>query len=101
VAEVLVMERRYQAFVAAVERAIKDADPIGLLKGGAPADEYSPEIGAIVPRVRNAQSVDEITAVLHEEFVRWFGNDTAGRRQAYEAPARQIWPALLEFRKGA
>lgn len=70
------MERRYQAFVAAVERAIKDADPIGLLKGGAPADEYSPEIGAIVPRVGDAQSVDEISAVLHEEFVRWFGNDT-------------------------
>lgn len=69
------MEQRYQAFVVAVERAIKDADPIGLLKGGAPADEYSPEIGAIVPRVGNAQSVDEITAVLHEEFVRWFGND--------------------------
>jgi hypothetical protein len=39
--------------------------------------------------------------VLHEEFVRWSGNDTAGRRQAYEAPARQVWPALLEFRRGA
>ncbi len=95
------MERRYKALLTAVERAIHDADPIGLLEGGAPADEYSPEIGTIVPRVGNAQSVDEITAVLYEEFVRWFGNDTAGPRQAYEAPARQIWPAVLEFRQGA
>jgi hypothetical protein len=92
------MERRYQTFVAAVERAINDADPIGLLEGGAPADEYSPEIGTIVPRVGNAQSVDETTAVLHEEFVRWFGNETAGPGEAYEAPARHIWRAVLEFR---
>ena len=92
---------RYRFLVAAVERAINDADPIGLLKGGAPADEYSSEIGAIVPRVVNAQSVDEITAVLYEEFVRWFDDQTAGPRQAYEAPARQIWPALLELRQGA
>jgi hypothetical protein len=84
---------------AAVERAINDADPIGLLEGGAPADEYSPEIGTIVPRVANAQSVDEITAVLHEEFVRWFGDETAGPRQVYEAPARQIWRTLLEIRQ--
>ena len=93
------METRYQALVEAVERAINDADPIGLLEGGAPADEYSPEIGTIVPRVVNAQSVDEVTAVLHEEFLRWFGDDTAGPRQGYEVPARQIWGALLEYRK--
>lgn len=94
------MKARHQALVAAVERAINDADPIGLLEGGAPADEYSPEIGTIVPRVVNAQNVDEITAVLHEEFLRWFGDDTAGPRHPYEAPAGKIWEAVLEFRKG-
>ena len=97
----MVRETRYQAVVAAVEHAINEADPIGLLEGGAPADEYSPEIGTIVPRLVNAQSVDEVTAVLHEEFLRWFGGDTAGSRQAYEAPARQIWGALLEYRKSS
>jgi hypothetical protein len=95
------METRYQSLVAAIEHAINEADPIGLLKGGAPADEYGPEIGTIVPRMVNAQSADEITTVLHEEFSRWFGDDTAGPRQAYEVPARQIWNALLELRKGA
>jgi len=84
------METRYKTLAAAVERAISEADPIGLLEGGAPAHEYSPEIGTIVPRVVSAQSVDEVTAVLHEEFLRWFGSDTAGPRQAYEAPALRI-----------
>ena len=84
VAELLMMETRYQALFAAVERAINDA---------------APEIGTIVPRVVNAQSVEEVTTVLHEEFLRWFGDDTAGPRHAYEAPAGKIWKALLEFRK--
>ena len=93
------MKARYQSFVVAVERAIADSDPIGLLEGGAPADEYGPEIGTIVPRVLNAQSVEEVTSVLHQEFLGWFGDDTAGPRHAYEAPAGEIWKALLEFRK--
>jgi hypothetical protein len=95
------MERRYQALVTAVERAINDSDPIGLLEGGAPADEYGPEIGTIVPRVVNARSADEVTAMLHEEFLRWFGEETAGPAQAYEATARDIWGAVIEFRKSA
>jgi hypothetical protein len=93
------METPYQALVAAVEWAINEADPIGLLEGGAPADEYSPEIGTIVPRVVNAQNADEVAAILHEEFLRWFGDDTAGPRQAYEAPGVRIWDALMEYRK--
>ena len=82
------MDSRYQAVVAAVEDAINEADPVALLEGGAPADEYGPEVGTIVPRVVNAQSVEEVTTVLYEEFLRWFGDDTAAPRQAYEAPAR-------------
>jgi hypothetical protein len=95
------MKARYQSLVAAVARAIDDADPIGLLEGGAPADEYGPEIGTIVPRVVKARNADEVTAMLHEEFLRWFGEETAGPAQAYEAAARDIWGAVIEFRKSA
>ena len=94
------MKAAHEMLVKAVERAINEADPIGLLELGAPSDEYAPEIGTIIPRLVNARDVDEVTAVLHEEFVRWFGSDTAGPRQPYEAPGRQIWRALLEFREG-
>lgn len=93
------MDRRYQVLVAAVECAINEADPIGLLEAGAPADEYGSEIGTILPRIANAQRPDDVTDVLHEEFLRWFGDGTAGPRQAYEAPARRIWDALLEYRR--
>lgn len=90
---------RYQALRAAVERVVNEADPVGLLEGGAPADEYSPELGTIVPRVAKAQSVEEVTTVLHEEFVRWFGGDNASPRDAYDTAAAKIWEAVLDFRQ--
>ena len=93
------MNKRYQALAAAIERAINEADLIGLLEAGAPADEYGSEVGTILPRITNAQRPDDVTDVLHEEFLRWFGDGTAGPRQAYEAPARRIWEALLEYRR--
>lgn len=93
------MDMRYQDLVAAVERAINEADPIGLVAGGAPSDEYAPEIGTIIPLLANAHRPDDVTGVLHGEFVRWFGEGTAGPRQAYEAAARRIWDALLEYRR--
>jgi len=90
------VDKRYQDLVAAVERAINDADPIRLLAGGAPSDEYASEIGTIIPLLANAHRPDDVTGVLHGEFLRWFGEGTAGPRQAYEASARQIWDALPE-----
>ena len=88
----------YQRLVAAVERAINDADPIRLLGVGAPADEYSPEIGTILPRLAGVQDVSDVTNVLHEEFVRWFDRRIAGPMETYEAPAHRIWAAILEHR---
>jgi hypothetical protein len=81
-----------------VEHAINEADPIRLLDIGAPADEYSPEIGTILPRLAGVQGVRGVTNVLHEEFVRWFDQGIAGPSEAYEAPARRIWAAVLEYR---
>ena len=65
------MKTAYEVRVAAVERAINEADPIGLLDICAPSDEYAPEIGTIIPRLVNAQGVDEVTAVRHAEFLPW------------------------------
>jgi hypothetical protein len=90
---------KYETLAAAVGRAIDEADPIGLLGMGCPGDEYSPEIGTIVPRVSKASSAGEVRRILHEEFVRWFGEGTAGSEEAYEQPALRIWEAVTEFRR--
>jgi hypothetical protein len=90
---------RYQHLVAAVGRAIDEADPIRLLEIGAPGDEYGPEIDAILPRLATVERLDDVTDVLHEEFLRWFGQGVAGPRDGYEAPARRIWDAVVEYRQ--
>jgi len=90
---------RYQHLVAAVGRAIDEADPIRLLEIGAPGDEYAPEIGAILPRLATVERLTGVTDGLHEEFLRWFGHGVAGRRDAYEAPACRIWDTVVEYRQ--
>ncbi len=91
-------DTRRRVLALAVARAIDDADPIGLLASGAPADEYAREIGTILPRIADTNGVDDVVVILHEEFSRWFGADKAGPRQAYRRPASRIWEAVREYR---
>jgi hypothetical protein len=53
----------YQRLVAAVELATNEADPIRLLEAGAPTDEYSPEIAAILPRLDGVQGFSDVIDV--------------------------------------
>ena len=76
------MDTRYQILVAAVERAINEADPIGLPEIGAPSDEYAPEIRTILSRLESAKRLDDVTVVLHEEFLHRFGDGVAAPRES-------------------
>jgi SMI1/KNR4 family protein SUKH-1 len=51
---------RHSVLAEAVGSAIDEADPIGLLAMGCPGDEYSQEMGAIVPRVSKASDSSEV-----------------------------------------
>ncbi len=65
-------------------------DPIGI-NFGSNADEYEAEAGTVIPRLSACASVDDVANVLHEEFIRWFGADTAGDRARYAPLAQEIW----------
>jgi hypothetical protein len=81
----------FNALRAVVIEALREADPMRLLKIGAPADEYDPEIGTILPRLRTASSAGDVQAILHEEFIRWFDEDLAGSSETYQLAAEKIW----------
>ena len=66
-------------------------DPIGLIRDGAPPDEYSPEAGTILPRLVGAASLDELREIVHQEFARWFGAKVAGEKTRYERIAIDLW----------
>lgn len=80
----------------AVAQALRETDPIGLIQGGAPRDEYDPEVGTILPKLRTAASVDDVQRIVHAEFVKWFGEETAGSLESYERAAQSIWALIRD-----
>ncbi|HET7026070.1 MAG TPA: hypothetical protein VFI28_00105 [Candidatus Limnocylindrales bacterium] len=72
----------------AVEIAF-ERDPIGLNVIDN-RDEYEPEVGTILPRLRGVTDLDQATRIVHEEFVRWFTEPTAGPRDRYQLLAADI-----------
>ncbi len=75
---------------AAVSEAMFRHDPIGI-NFEDNTDEYDGEAGTVIPRLTACSSVSDAESVLHEEFVRWFGEDTAGDRARYAALAAEVW----------
>jgi hypothetical protein len=69
-------------------------DPIGI-NFEDNTDEYYPEVETILPRLKTCQSEEEVAAMIHQEFVRWFDPGTAGRRDSYREIAKEIWQAWL------
>ncbi len=39
-------------------------------------DEYEPEVGTIIPRIKELNERKEIELVVREEFEKWFGVDS-------------------------
>lgn len=65
-------------------------DPIGVNFENN-VDEYAPEVGSVLPRLRACHSENDVLQVVHEEFVRWFDRATAGPKEHYAAIASEIW----------
>ncbi|SFE66192.1 hypothetical protein [Blastococcus tunisiensis] len=79
--------------VADLEALLYRHDPIGIAVGGN-RDEYSPEAGSIVPRLRDVETVEDVRRIVHEEFVHWFDDDTAGPAGRYQTIAEELWARL-------
>ncbi|MBU7574181.1 MAG: hypothetical protein KAF64_12550 [Hydrogenophaga sp.] len=75
---------------AAVSGAMFRRDPVEI-NYHFNTDEYDAEAGTVIPRLQDCQSAQEVAAVLHEEFVRWFGTETAGPRERYHELSQDIW----------
>jgi hypothetical protein len=85
------LKKKYQVLRKIVDSAIRHDDPMGLLEMGSPSDEYDPEVGSILPRLKEAETEDQLCSIVHEEFLHWFGDPTAGPKEAYRAIAQEIW----------
>jgi hypothetical protein len=76
--------------VRELEALLFEHDPMGINLGDN-ADEYRAEAESILLRRAEAATVDDLTRIIHEVFVRWFDADLAGPAARYEAIAADIW----------
>jgi len=74
-------------------------DPIGIAFENENTNEYEPEAGTILPRLRGCASASDVLCVVHEEFCRWFGSETAGSAGRYAQIADETWQ-LWQARRG-
>src|SRR2546427_6210614 len=99
--EILEERRRLRAEYAGlfdqVQSLLFRHDPVGI-NFETNMDEYDSEVGTILPRLRSCASAEEVCRVVHEEFVRWFGTDTAGSREHYSKIGTEIWQLWQRFR---
>lgn len=85
----------YKIVFKEVERIINANDPIGLIKGGAPNDEYHAEIGKIVNLLRTESNEKFLADKVQEVFKESFGNEIKSNKDLYLKISRQ----LLDLKK--
>ena len=85
------MKAEYGELFDAVSALLFRHDPIGIAFDNENTDEYDPETGTILPRLRSCQAASDVQRVVHEEFVRWFDAENAGSEERYTLIASEIW----------
>jgi len=92
------LKRQYGALFASVSDALFKADPVGI-NFETNTDEYEPEAGTIIPRLRSAASAEDVQTIVHEEFCRWFDPVNVGPREKYALVAAEIWALWCAFQR--
>jgi hypothetical protein len=82
------LKAKYARVYGAVSEVLFRHDPVGI-NFETNTDEYEPEVGTILPRLRTCRSADDVIRVVHEEFTRWFGE--AGSISQYKQIGNEIW----------
>jgi len=53
-------------------------------------------VSTVIPRLKDANSAEDVKRIVHEEFLRWFdGEETAGPASAYSRIAQDIWNTFM------
>jgi len=87
----------YKSLYDKINKCLFDHDPI-LINYEFNTDEYEPEVGTILPKLKECSTEEETLNMVHEEFIKWFGANTAGPKAAYSNIARDIWKIWMEMR---
>ena len=94
------LKKSHAKFFHEISSILYTLDPVGIGAGtGSPSDEYDAEAGTIIPRLQDCRSALDAQKVVFEEFVHWFGADTAGKFESYSDEGARIWDAWVRYRR--
>ena len=75
------LKQAYGKFYTALTLLLADYDPMGLVRGGAPLNEYEPEVDAILLRLHEASSPSTLGHIIYETIVAYFGSTRSEERR--------------------
>ena len=84
----------YAKVRSVVKEAIQNADPMGLLRFGAPVDEYDDEIQRIVAGLRSCNDENDLRILICHVFQDNF-DETVGAEKVFVEFARCIWNGIV------
>ncbi len=70
------IQKLYRELYREIEEILFRCDPIGI-NFDENIDEYDPEVGTILPRLKGTRSEADVLNIIYEEFMRWSGVDIA------------------------
>ena len=88
------MSHNYAELLSSVKKILDDFDPLGLLKQGAPQNEYDEEIEKIVAGLPKCKSARDAEKLIHRVFTEAFGDNTAGDESAYSKIAALLFKII-------
>lgn len=87
--QITALREEHGAFYDVLQEILFRHDPIRIHSPH--ADEYSPEVRAMLPLLAGCSSAAEVAAMTHRVFVRFFSEAIARQRERYEAIGAEIW----------
>src|SRR6476620_8822027 len=91
------LKAAYQELFEQANHIIHQHDPIGI--AFVAEDEYEPEVGSILPRLKEAHNADDVRRIVYEEFTHWF-DTSSGTEDRYQQLALDLWD-LWQHYQGA
>jgi hypothetical protein len=84
------LKRQYGTLFDKISATLFRNDPMGI-NFETNADEYEPEVGTILPRLRTCTNEQDVLNVVYEEFTKWFEPASVGPREHYTIVSAEIW----------
>jgi hypothetical protein len=91
------LKQEYTALFEDLSALLYRLDPAGVNYEINP-DEYEPEVGTILPRVKELETVEDIEKVIREELEHWVGGGVRMERATYEELAVEVLALLERYR---